>query len=152
MGQDVQITEEQKLLQELADLQQANEALHQKERLNALRKQIAAEKMAARRAEIEDKVLERLGSGAKEDIDYRFVIIDENIVVVQRPHELHYKKFRDSEKTDMVSCIQFIKPSIVYPEKAAFSAICSEVPAMADEAAGAGLYLCGVRNRKREGK
>lgn len=151
MSQDV-LTEEQKLQQELEALRKSNEAIHEKARINDLRRQIEAEKLAARKAEIEAKVLQELGDSAKEDIDYRFVVIDDKIVVVKRPHELHYRKFRDSEKTDMVSCVRFIKPSVLYPSEEEFSAICSDVPAIADEAAGAGLYLCGVRQKAREKK
>lgn len=147
-----ELTEEQRLQAELDALRTANEPLHRKAALDALREQIAAEKLAARKADIEAKAIEKLGPSARENIDYRFVVIDENIVVVQRPHELHYKKFRDSEKTDLVSCVRFISPSILYPTKEEFAALCSDVPAMADEAAGAGLYLCGVRAKKKEGK
>jgi hypothetical protein len=152
MGQDDKLTEEQQLQAELDALRTANEPIHRREYLDSLRKQIAAEKLAARLVEVEAKVLEKLGGQAKRDIDYRFVIIDDNIVAVQRPHELHYKKYRDSEKTDMVSCLQFIRPSVVHPEKDEFVALCSAVPAMADAAAGAGLYLCGVRVKAKEGK
>lgn len=146
------LTEEQILQAELEALQAGNEAARRREHILRLRRDIEAEKRIANKAEVEAKVLETLGDGAKRDIDYRFVEIDDRLVVVKRPHELHYRKFRDSEKTDAVSCEQFIKPSIVYPTKEEFRAMCSEVPAIADEAAGAGLFLCGVRQKVKEGK
>jgi hypothetical protein len=137
-------TEEQELELELQRLRERNEPLRAAQRRQELMRLIELEKLAAQRAEIEKKVREQLGEQAVENRDFAFVVANGHIVAVQRPHDLHYRKFRNSNQTDAAACMNFIRPSVLHPDKEGFAALCSEVPAMSDLAAGAGLRLCGV--------
>jgi 23S rRNA-/tRNA-specific pseudouridylate synthase len=150
MGQDDKLTEEQILQAELDALRVANEPLHARARVTALRKQIAEERKAAQVSSLIEKYTADLGG--LPDIEFRVVAIDDHFVVVRKPHELVYKKFRDRGKTDTVSCLELVKPCLVHPSKEEFNAICEQKPAMADAAAGAVLYLGGVRAESQEGK
>ena len=148
MGQDEPT--EQQLQAELDALRTANEPIHAKHRVASLRRAIADEMRAAKASELEARFTEEIGGAV--DVEFRIVSIDDHMVVVKKPHELQYKKFRDRGKTDMVSCLDLVRPCLVYPTKEEFAGICESKPAMADAAAGAVLYLGGVRTDAKEGK
>lgn len=70
---------------------------------------------------------------------------DLGVVIVKRPHAALFKRFQDRGKATSKEQGELVRPSLVYPELAAFETICEELPATLLRCANAVAELAGIR-------
>ncbi len=77
----------------------------------------------------------------------------EGMICLKRPHPNTYRKFvENGEKLKSQDCEQFVRPCLLYPDKAEFNRILEVEPAALIRCAGKCSDLAGMRKAELSGK
>ncbi len=73
-------------------------------------------------------------------------------VILKRANHVLFRKFQDSESTDVALLERLIRPCIVYPDVSSFDRLIEDEPALITVCANAVCGLAGMRAKEVSGK
>jgi hypothetical protein len=159
MGQDDTLTQEQRVALQ-ATIDAARAKRDEIETRRAAKRDVddlQREAETATREAEEAETLERLeGEHGTDGVHIWSLKTDMGMVVIRRPPLVKYQAFLDKagRKNGPTQADQreFLRDLVVYPDRARFGKMISDMPALVGRCSDAAIYLAGWRERDEEGK